>query len=112
MFSVQFRSVREEDCHFKSWYHWPTIGHFETIELAMQTIIKEVYLNEPEATLENFMAVTFVENLQRKFSNEPRYEGEPIYEIIMSSLEKRKWQFRFLKIESPDSPWKIGLNEI
>lgn len=85
MFKIQYRSSRD------NWRTWNT-GEFESIELAMKHIIKEVYMNS--FNVNDFQVVSITSR-----SND--------YYVVYEISKSKDLHFRFMG----ESPWKIGLNE-
>ena len=100
MFKVQYRNIFDPFLEeYGRWFDWSELGEFETVDTAMDEVLREAYTNVPDANINNFHVV----DLGAKFA---------IYEV---GVQPRDWQFRFIyefKKLPIDSPWKIGLNDV
>ena len=101
MIEIQFRRLVNQPTHSNEFRTWERLGYFKTILMAMKCIVHEMNLaHNTNVTVENFKFLHHWSN-----SEHPRSQ---VHELVV----KGRWQFRFVEKASPDSPWKIGLNDV
>ena len=96
VFKVEYRRIGLDEHQYQGFILWNELGQFGNIKLAMQAIVHEMNdASDTNFTLEQF---------------ERSNIGQVGHEIYY--LKGSFWQFRFLLYVLPDSPWKIGLNDV